>query len=243
MNYLGEREQSVVLDGIKSSSKPVLSGVPQGSILGPIRFVLFINDLPQGISEDTHLALYADDTKIWRSIRNEEDIVQLQKDINNLHMWSINNKMMFHPDKCKVVTITHKPSPLAMLPFVAYHYHLAENLLSYADMFNDMNLFHKVVYKIIPVTMPDYLTLYSGDSRLRSTHLENLCFVSNIASTTTSISNLNKSFFFRSHTLWNFLSFDLRNSMKPSQFKIKLAKHYWNMASTDIEQPEDEWSF
>ena len=285
MNYLGEREQSVVLDGIKSSSKHVLSGVPQGSILGPILFVLFINDLPQGISEDTHLALYADDTKIWRSIRNEEDIVQLQKDINNLHMWSINNKMMFHPDKCKVVTIKHKPSPLAMLPFVAYHYHLAENLLSYADserdlgvhvnksfnfnehcekllikanqqfgilkrtchfvtnknrrrvlylalvrsqfehcsplwrpcgntminkfenfqkkcikwilselelfysnevylrkcmqvnilpllyrfMFNDMNLFHKVVYKIIPVTMPDYLRLYSGDSRLRST--------------------------------------------------------------------------
>ena len=54
------------------------------------------------------------------SIRNEEDIVQLQKDINNLHMWSKNNKMMFHPDKCKVVTIKHKPSPLAMLPFVAY---------------------------------------------------------------------------------------------------------------------------
>ena len=72
--------------------------IPQGSILGPILFVLFINDLPQGVSEDTHLALYADDTKIWRSIRNEEDIVQLQKDINNLHMWSINNKMMFHPE-------------------------------------------------------------------------------------------------------------------------------------------------
>ena len=68
--------------------------------------------------------LYGDDTKMWRSIRDEEDIVQLQGDINNLHIWSIYNKMMFHPDKCKVVTITHKPSPLAMLPFVAYHkYH------------------------------------------------------------------------------------------------------------------------
>ena len=88
-----------------------------------------------------------------------------------------------------------------------------------------------------------YITLYSGDSRLRSTHLDNLSFASNIASTTTSISNLNISFFFRSHTLWNFLPFDLRNSMIPLQFKIKLAKHYWNMASTDIEQPEDEWSF
>ena len=86
--------------------------------------------------------------------------------------------MKFHPDKCKVVTIKHRPSPLAMLPFVAYHYHLGENLLSYADSekdlgvhinksFNDMNLFHKIVYKTIPVNIPDYLTLYSGDSRLR----------------------------------------------------------------------------
>ena len=106
-----------------------------------------------------------------------------------------------------------------------------------------MNLFHKVVYKIISVTMPDYLTTYSGDSRLRSTHLDNLSFVSNIALTTTSIINLNKSFFFRSHTLWNILPFDLRNSMRPSQFKIKLVKHYWNMAATDNEQPEDEWPF
>ena len=63
-------------------------------------------------------------------------------------------------------------------------------------MINDMNLFHKVVYKIIPVAMPDYLTLYSGDSRLRSTHLDNLCFVLKIALTTTSIRNLNKSLFF-----------------------------------------------
>ena len=84
--------------------------------------------------------------------------------------------------------------------------------------------------------MPDYLTLYSGDSRLRSTHLDNLSFVS-------SISNLNKSFFIRSHTLWNFLPFDLRNSMRPSQFKVKFVKHYWNMAATDNEQSEDEWSF
>ena len=81
MNYLGRIEQSVVLDGINSSSRPVLSGVPQGSILGPILFVLFINDLPQG------MIIYADDTKVWRSIRNEEDIVQLQNDINNLHIY------------------------------------------------------------------------------------------------------------------------------------------------------------
>ena len=59
--------------------------------------------------------------------------------------------------------------------------------LSFRFNFNDMNLFHKIVYKTIPVNIPDYLTLYSGDSRLRQTHLDNLSFVSNIASTTTSI--------------------------------------------------------
>ena len=75
------------------------------------------------------------------------------------------------------------------------------------------------------------------------THLDNLSFVSNIASTTTSIANLNKSFFFRSHTLWNSLPFDIRNSMRLSQFKIKLAKHLWSIALSDNEQPEHEWSF
>ena len=109
--------------------------------------------------------------------------------------------------------------------------------------FNDMNLFHKIVYKTIPVNIPDNLTLYSGDSCLRRTHLDNLSFVPNIASTTTSIKNLNKSLFFRAHTLWNSLPFDIRNSMKLTQFKSKLSKHFWGIAWPDNEQPEHEWSF
>ena len=82
--------------------------------------------------------------------------------------------------------------------------------------------------------MPDYFTRYNGDSRLRSTDLDNLSFVSNIASTTTSNDNLNKSFFFRSHT------FDIRNSMSLLLFKNKSYKHLWNIALPDIEQYEDE---
>ena len=115
--------------------------------------------------------------------------------------------------------------------------------LSFRFNFNDMNIFHKIVHKTIPVNIPDNLTLYSGGSRLHRTHLDNLSFVSNIASTTTSIKNLNKSFFFRSHTFWNFLLFDIRNSMRLSQFKIQLAKHCWSIALSDNEQPEHEWSF
>ena len=106
-----------------------------------------------------------------------------------------------------------------------------------------MNHFYKIVYKTIPVNIPDYLILYSGDSRLRRTHLDNLSFVSNIATTTTRIQNLNKSFFFRTHTLWNSLLFDIRNSIRFSQFKIKLAKHFWSIALSDNEQPEHAQSF
>ena len=58
-----------------------------------------------------------------------------------------------------------------------------------------------------------------------------------------SIINLNKSFFFRSHTFWNSLPFDIRSSMSLLLFKNKLYKHLWNIALTDIEQSKDAWSF
>ena len=91
--------------------------------------------------------------------------------------------------------------------------------------------------------MPDYLTLYNGNSRLRIRHLDNLLFVTNIASTAIGINNLNKSFFFRSHTFWNSLPFDIRNSISLLLFKNKLYKHLWNITLTEIEQHEDKLSF
>ncbi|KAL5265109.1 hypothetical protein ACHWQZ_G006000 [Mnemiopsis leidyi] len=94
------REQSVIIDNCVSTSKPVLSGVPQGSIIGPILFVLFINDLSDGLSPGTGLALYADDTKIWRSIQSDLDHDILQSDISKLNNWALENKMKFHPAKC-----------------------------------------------------------------------------------------------------------------------------------------------
>ena len=68
-----EREQCVIIDGFRSTYKPVTSGVPQGSILGPILFVLMINDLPKGV--DTNISLCADDTKIWHQITCYADTV------------------------------------------------------------------------------------------------------------------------------------------------------------------------
>ena len=63
-SYLQGQQQEVVIGGVKSGVLPVKSGVPQGSILGPLLFVIFINDMFNCISEGTNIALYADDTKI-----------------------------------------------------------------------------------------------------------------------------------------------------------------------------------
>ena len=91
-NYLKDRKQAVVIGGSRSAVLPVLSGVPQGSILGPLLFVLFINDLPDCISQGTNIALYADDTKIWRKISCDNDNDVLQRDINSLYLWYVKIK-------------------------------------------------------------------------------------------------------------------------------------------------------
>ncbi len=116
-NYLCGRFQSVVVNGCISDRLPVLSGVPQGSILGPSLFVLFINDISSGLNPGTNIMLYADDTKIWREMLVEEDYVILQRDIDHLLDWAIRNKMKFHPSKCKVLSIsTFRPPLVDVLP-------------------------------------------------------------------------------------------------------------------------------
>ena len=113
VNYLRGREQRVVINNKHSSLKPVTSGVPQGSILGPILFVAFIDDISDGLSIGTELALYADDTKIWRQIRCPLDNITLQRDIAYLQNWAFENKMNFHPQKCKVLNVSIARSPIS----------------------------------------------------------------------------------------------------------------------------------
>ena len=128
MNYLKDRKQRVVIGGSQSDLKNVRSGVPQGSILGPLFFILFINDMSECVSEGTNIALYADDTKIWRKIVSWSDHEILQRDINALHSWAERNKMNFHPNKCKVLSISNRASEnsnwSAMFPFQSFVYTL-----------------------------------------------------------------------------------------------------------------------
>ena len=137
--YLQDRKQQVLVNGSISNSLSVLSGVPQGSILGPLLFVLFIDDMNSVVSQGTDIALYADDTKIWREIKSDIDQIVLQSDIDKLYEWSVINKMNFHPDKCKVVAITNKSLDYA-LPFYEHFYTLNGNVLNYEKSEKDLGV-------------------------------------------------------------------------------------------------------
>ena len=119
-NYLKDRRQRVILDNAFSDYRSVKSGILPGSILGPLLFVLFINDISSVISLGTKICLFADDTKIWRAKQSESDCNILQSDIDKLDTWCKVNKMIFHPYKCRVVSLISNANSLThlrLLPF------------------------------------------------------------------------------------------------------------------------------
>ena len=86
-NFLRNRSQVTVINDHKSHTAPVTSGIPQGSVLGPILFVIYINDLPETVDPSSHIFLFADDTKVFREINCIQDRQILQKDIDNMLAW------------------------------------------------------------------------------------------------------------------------------------------------------------
>ncbi len=253
--------------------------------------------------------------------------------------------MKFHPKKCKGVSIHNRPSPLAMLPFITFHYSLGENLLNYEDSekdlgvlinpnfnfnsqcdslllkasqqfglvkrtchfvkdikrrralylamvrsqfehcsqvwrpntknmidkfenfqkkfikwilseeelsygideiyfqkcrqvnclplslkftLNDLILFHKIVNSIIPIRLPEYLTFFNGNSRLRVCHHDKLSLVCSLLPRGPSNTLLDKSFFYRTHTVWNSLPLELREIVSLTDFRSKLETHLWD---------------
>ena len=112
-DYLNNRQQRVVVDGVASQWTPVTSGVPQGSILGPILFVIFINDVPKVVENGTMSALFTDDTKVYRTITSVSDCDQLQQALTNLDVWSSDNNITFNALKCKVLSVTRKKTPIS----------------------------------------------------------------------------------------------------------------------------------
>ena len=103
--FLTGRRQQVVLDGVTSSIAPVVSGVPQGSVLGPLLFIIYINDLPQHIKH-SKVRLFADDCVLYRPIYDNNDTALLQQDIHSLQIWSQDWLMNFNALKCYSMSVT-----------------------------------------------------------------------------------------------------------------------------------------
>ena len=108
-SFLSGRTQQVVCGGCYSSPTKVLSGVPQGSVLGPLVFLIYINDISYCVDSTCHL--YADDCILYRRIDSFHDTVILQRDLLQLEHWSKQWKMLFNIDKCTVLTVTLKQHP------------------------------------------------------------------------------------------------------------------------------------
>ena len=102
-SFISDRAQRVMINGQYSNWTEVISGVPQGSVLGPVLFLIYINDLPNEI--ESQIKLYADDTKLIKDIKGPQDNTTLQSDINKLVHWSEKWQLAFHPEKCNYLTM------------------------------------------------------------------------------------------------------------------------------------------
>ena len=120
-NFLTNRTQQVVVNGEYSQLSSVTSGVPQGSVLGPLLFICYINDIVHNIS--SKIRLYADDTLLYRSIHSEQDVIALQNDLNTLSEWAKHWQMTFNPTKTEFLRITNKTN------YVMSSYYLSDTLI------------------------------------------------------------------------------------------------------------------
>ena len=100
-DYLTDREMRTVIRNERSSWLKVTSGVPQGSVLGPVMFGVYVNDMVEGI--DSYINLFADDAKVMRRVKDEDDCRKLQEDLGKIDEWSKIWKMNFNLGKCKVM--------------------------------------------------------------------------------------------------------------------------------------------
>ena len=108
--WLTCRSQSVVVNGYNSPDVPVLSGVPQGTVLGPLLFLLYINDLGENCT--SRMRLFADDTLIYSTVESCNDAAKLQSDLTALQEWAQKWQMKFNPSKCHVLRISRKQKPV-----------------------------------------------------------------------------------------------------------------------------------
>ena len=112
-SFLKGRTQRVVVDGEQSSSADVESGVPQGTVPGPLLFLIYIKDLPDSVT--SQVRLFADDCLLYRVIKTVEDQVALQEDLRRLEQWCVKWGMRLNSSKCEVMTICRSRNQLSRM--------------------------------------------------------------------------------------------------------------------------------
>ncbi|CAB4044183.1 Hypothetical predicted protein [Paramuricea clavata] len=191
-NYLSDRQQKVSILGKTSRSIPVLSGVPQGSILGPLLFLVYVNDLPEK-STTSSVALFADDTKslcLLMTQRTTDDVKSLQCNLDGIRQWCRTWRMNLSETKCGVLKVTRNLKPEEsetdlgvlinadlkwnqqvsavcakanrMLGFVK-RYSIKITILVHVPHF--IKRYYEVVSRTAPKSGPHSLCLYSSKSR------------------------------------------------------------------------------
>ena len=125
--FLSDREQRVLVDVQSSDWEKVTSGVPQGSILGPLFFLMYVNDINVELNSSVHL--FADDCAVFREVTCVKDCDGLQADLNRLYYWTQLWQLSLNQSKCKVMRITNK------LKKIGYTYSLNGVPLEWVDTF------------------------------------------------------------------------------------------------------------
>ena len=131
VSFLSNRTQSVKINSSLSKSRPVTSGVPQGSVLGPLLFILFINDIVDNLHTSTSVKLFADDIKLYSSFSNTEPSI-LQNQLDIIEQWSSLWQLSISYSKCSIMTIgSHK---------ITFPFSLGTNVIAQVETVNDLGV-------------------------------------------------------------------------------------------------------
>ena len=151
-NYLTNRKQFVVVNGSSSSLLPVLSGVPQGSVLGPLLFIIYLNDVVHQISNDSSINLFADDIALYRIINSSDDYSKLQIDIDAVSSCLASKHLNLNVSKCCSLLLSRKRANSIPPPTLTL---------------NGAPLSHATSYK--------YLGVLITQDLMWSSHISNIC--------------------------------------------------------------------
>ena len=160
-SYLSERSQLVAVGGACSPILPVISGVPQGSVLGPLLFLIYINNVVNQISPESSMSLFADDMALYRPIHSTTDYSILKLDISTLSTWIKNNSLSLQPVKCCAMLISRKwscfPAPPTLfvegvqLPYVTSVKYLGISITSSLSWSQHISNVHSKARKLIGI--------------------------------------------------------------------------------------------